>query len=65
VSSSPEPRGLLTRIVSGSLLLLVAVVALSIALDLLSRIWVWLLLIAVAGSVVTFVIWLRRRRDRW
>jgi hypothetical protein len=63
---NPEPRGLMTRLATGSLMFLVAVIAISIALDLLAKIWIWLLILVVVGITGAIVTWvLRRRANRW
>jgi tetrahydromethanopterin S-methyltransferase subunit E len=66
VRSAPEPKSLLSRFVGASLLALVAAIALTLAFDLLTKIWLWLLLTVVLGALVAVVVWVvRRRRDRW
>jgi membrane protein YdbS with pleckstrin-like domain len=65
VTGNQEPRGLVSRLVMTSLGLLVAAVALTLAFDLLTRIWPWLALIAVLSGVVTVAIWITRRHRRW
>ena len=63
---SPEPKTLISRLVTACVLFLVAAVALTLAFDLLARIWLWLVLIAVLAGVVAAVIWIvRRRPSRW
>lgn len=59
----PDPLGRLWR---GSLLLLGSVVAVALTLQLLAAIWGWLLLASsIAGVIVTVVLVLRARRNRW
>ena len=66
MTGTPEPRNLMSRFVTACVLFLVAVVALTLALDLLSRIWLWVALIAGLVGLVAVVIWIvRRRQDRW
>jgi uncharacterized membrane protein YccC len=66
VTGTPEPRGVISRIVMTSLGLLVAAVALTLVFDLLSRIWLWLGLTAVLSAAVAVAVWvIRRRRNRW
>ena len=66
MSISPEPRNLFSKLVTASLLFLVAAVALTLAIDLLARIWIWLVLIGVVAGVVVAVTWLvQRRRSPW
>jgi uncharacterized membrane protein len=66
VTTSPEPRSLLSKFVTACVLFLVAVVALTLAFDLLTRIWYWLVLIAGLVGVVAVVIWIvRRRQNHW
>lgn len=62
-----KPKPLMTRFFHGCLLLLGGIIALWVALDLLSRFWGWLLLVAaVVGLIVALVWYLRWRRDqRW
>lgn len=65
MNGAPE-RSVISRIVMGSLGLLVAAVALSLAFDLLTRIWPWLVGIAGLSGAVAVVVWIaRRRRQRW
>jgi Flp pilus assembly protein TadB len=50
----------------GCVFVLLGVVALSVALALLSRIWLWLLLVAfITCALVVVARLLRWRRDRW
>jgi hypothetical protein len=66
VTGTPEPRGAISRIVMASLGLLVAAVALTLAFDLLSKIWLWLALTAALSAAVAVAVWvIRRRRNRW
>ena len=66
MNTSPEPKTLISRFVTACVLFLVAAVALTLAFDLLARIWLWLVLIAVLAGVVAVVIWIaRRRQNRW
>jgi hypothetical protein len=66
VTTSPEPRNLLSKFVTACVLFLVAVVALTLAFDLLARIWLWLVLIAAGVGVVAVVLWIvRRRQNHW
>ncbi len=66
MSASPEPKSLLSRFVTACAWFLVAAVALTLAFDLLARIWMWLILIAGLAGVGAAAIWiLRRRQNRW
>ncbi len=66
MTASPEPRNLMSRLVTACLLFLVAVVALTVALDLLSKIWGWVVLIVGLAGLVALLTWIvRRRQDRW
>ncbi|MDF3284957.1 hypothetical protein [Gordonia sp. N1V] len=48
------------------LVVLFGAVALTIAVDLLARIWVWLCIIGIAGAVVwMIVLWWRSRSRPW
>jgi membrane protein YdbS with pleckstrin-like domain len=61
-----EPEPLMTRFVHACLLLLVAVVALWLAVQLLARFWGWLLLIALTALLIAASVWIMRwRRNRW
>ncbi len=65
MNGAPE-RSIISRIVMGSLGLLVATIALSLALELLTKIWPWLVGIAILSGAVAVVGWvIRRRRQRW
>lgn len=60
-----EPESLMTRLCRGSFLLLAAVVALCLALELLAQIWGWLLLLLCIAGFVWAALWfIRWRRDR-
>jgi hypothetical protein len=48
-----------------SLGLLIAAIALTLAFDLLGRIWPWLVFTAAAFGLVAVVVWIIRRRRRW
>ena len=66
MNTSPEPKTLISRFVTACFLFLVAVVALTLAFDLLAKIWLWLVLIAGLAGVVAVAIWIvRRRQNRW
>lgn len=66
MTTSPEPRSLLSKFVTACVLFLVAAVALTVAFDLLAKIWYWLVLIAAGVGVVAVVIWIvRRRQNHW
>lgn len=66
MSTSPEPKNLLSRFVTACLLFLVAVVALVLAFDLLAKIWLGLVLAAVVVGVAAAAIWIvRGRQNRW
>lgn len=66
MTNGTEPRSLISRFLGVCFLLLAAAIALTLALDLLAKIWVWLLLLAVLGALIAGAVWLaRRRRDRW
>lgn len=66
MTTSREPKTLISRFVAACGLFLVAVAVLTIALDLLAKIWVWVALIVVLTGLVATVIWIvRRRRARW
>jgi len=66
VNTSPEPKTLISRFVTACVLFLVAVVALMLAFDLLAKIWLWLVLIAVVAGVIAVALWIvRRRQNRW
>ena len=58
--------GIFTRVFHATLLILGSVVAIYLALQLLSEIWGWLLLLAAVGAVGWALLRLRRyRADRW
>ena len=66
MNTSPEPKTLISRFVTACVLFLVAVVALMLAFDLLAKIWLWLVLIAVVAGVIAVALWIvRRRQNRW
>ncbi|WP_309130359.1 hypothetical protein [Brevibacterium sp.] len=50
---------------SGSLKLLVAVIALVLAIEYLKTIWPYLLAAAVIITVISVVVWWIRRRNTW
>ncbi|APF32862.1 hypothetical protein [Microbacterium paludicola] len=59
-------RGPLESVRAFMATLLLCVLALAIVVWIVSKIWVWLVGIAVAVLLVTFaVVWLRHRGDRW
>ena len=61
-----KQAGPITRIWHGSLLLLGSAIAISLTLQLLASIWLWLVLIAVIAAVVgALIVWLRARRSNW
>jgi hypothetical protein len=61
-----SPPTLASKLLGVSLTFLAAVVALWLALELLARIWFWLLLIAVLVVLgVATVRFIRWRRSRW
>jgi len=63
---SENPKSIVYRFVTTCVLVLVAIIALTVALDLLSRIWGWLLLIAaiaLAGYVAFAIV--KRRSGTW
>lgn len=66
MADQSDPRSLAARFRDGCLLILAGVVALTIAFDLLARIWGWIvltfLLLAVAWGGLR--VW-RSRRNRW
>ena len=63
---SPEPKNLISKFVTACVLFLVGVVALTIALDLLAKIWPWLALIAGLAGALAVMTWIvRRRQSRW
>jgi hypothetical protein len=61
-----SPRSLSQHFFTAMMLLLSGVVALWVALDILARIWGWLVLGGlVALGVIVAIKWLRWRRERW
>lgn len=63
---SEEKKSLASRFLHACLAVTVGIVLLSIALQFLARIWVWLLVIAlVVAGIWTAVRLVRARRDRW
>jgi len=56
-----EPTTLAHRMLSFCFAVLVSVILLTLALELLAQIWVWLALIAVLASAV----WLAVKAHRW
>lgn len=66
MSRYTDPKGLMDLLLEVCVGFLTCVVALTIALYLLARIWLWLVLVAlVLGGVWLLVRWLRYRRDDW
>lgn len=63
----PVPtKNLVERLVSGSLWLLVAAIALVMAVELLRSVWVWLIVMTVATlGLVGFINWWRWRFRGW
>ena len=66
--SNDSPNSLLTRAWRGALVLFGTVVLLRVSVEIVARIWVWLVVIALTGVAVTvlgtlFVRW--RDRNRW
>jgi putative flippase GtrA len=60
-----EPVSIMTRFFRACLLMLAGVIALWLALQLLAKVWLWLLLIAAIAGLVWGVVWFFRwRRDR-
>jgi len=60
-----KPETLMTKFFRACLLALAGVVLLCLALELLSQIWGWLLLIAAIAGLIWGVVWfVRWRRDR-
>lgn len=60
-----EPVSIMTRFFRACLLMLAGVIALWLALQLLAKVWLWLLLIAAIAGLVWGVAWfIRWRRDR-
>lgn len=58
--------GLLDRLVTGCLMVLLAVFALHLAVGYLQEIWPWLLAAAAfAGLMTIATFWWRRNRNRW
>jgi predicted PurR-regulated permease PerM len=45
--------------------LLIAIIALSLAIEYLKQIWIYLLLAAVLVSGISLIVWWIRRRNRW
>ena len=62
-----KPKPLLTRFFHGCLLLLGGIVALSLALDVLSRFWGWVALVAAIVALIWAAVWFFRwqRDGRW
>jgi hypothetical protein len=64
--TAPESKTVISKFVTACVLFLVAVVALTLAIDLLAKIWYWVALIAALAGVVAVVTWIvRRRQNRW
>ena len=66
--SSDSPNSLLTRAWRGALVLFGTVVLLEISVEIVARIWVWLIAIALAMVAVTVLGTLLKRwhdRSRW
>jgi len=64
--SEQPPISPAKRIFQACLFLLGAVVALTLAIDFMSHIWGWVVLVLIFVSIVWAVIWWHRaRRDRW
>lgn len=60
-----KPEPLMTKFFRACLLGLAGVILLCLALELLSKIWGWLLLIAAIGGLIWGAVWfVRWRRDR-
>lgn len=66
MTASSDPQSMISKFVTACLLILVGVVALTLALDLLAKIWPWLVLIAALVGAVAVAIWIvRHRQNRW
>ena len=64
--ATEQPKSIFQRLFNICLLLLGGTIALSLALQLLSQIWGWLLLIAgLAGAIWIAVRIVRARRNQW
>ncbi|WP_395638532.1 hypothetical protein [Pseudolysinimonas sp.] len=61
---SKHSPSILSRVVEGALAILVVAVVLTLALQLLSALWGWLLLFALVGLVAIGLVQWRRSRDR-
>lgn len=63
---SRDPRSLVERAVGACVLLLIGAFALRWAVQVISSVWVALLIIfLVAGGAVAVTVWLRRRNNGW
>ncbi len=67
MSESPVPPGLLQRFIRGCFWVLAAVLALTLAVDLLRTIWPWLLgmALAIAATAMAWRMWLISQQNRY